>query len=223
MLRRLVARFRLLFGGVGMKRPWPETTPFPFRPGKAIQAAAFLLRCDGVEAMNYMRLLKLLYLADRRCLEETGHPITGDWAAMMERGPVLSNMYDLIKGEGPNVVLWERFFRTEHYNIRKIASPSRGQLSAAEIDILRAVADEHREHGEWDLSRITHALPECKKNEPEAPVKQCPIPFDDTIEALGLGGEADEIKADARSHAHAIRLFRQARKQRLATEQRNAP
>lgn len=39
--------------------------------------------------MSYLRMLKLLYLADRESLKETGHTITGDRVVAMEHGPVL--------------------------------------------------------------------------------------------------------------------------------------
>jgi hypothetical protein len=42
---------------------------------KTIQAIGVLLRQDGVRCMNYMRLLKLLYIADRETLRRTGRPI----------------------------------------------------------------------------------------------------------------------------------------------------
>jgi uncharacterized phage-associated protein len=50
---------------------------FPFDERKAAQAAAYLLKKhDG--RLNFMKLIKLLYLADRKSLLENGKPITGD-------------------------------------------------------------------------------------------------------------------------------------------------
>lgn len=71
---------------------------FAFKFDKALQAAAYLLRRETCREMNYMRLLKVLYLADRESIRESGAPITGDKIAAMERGPVLSGVFDLIKG-----------------------------------------------------------------------------------------------------------------------------
>ena len=39
--------------------------------------------------MAYIKLIKLMYLADRRCLIETGFPITGDRMVSMPKGPEL--------------------------------------------------------------------------------------------------------------------------------------
>lgn len=42
------------------------TRPFKFNSEKAIQAVAFLLRRERGHRMNYMRLLKVLYFAERK-------------------------------------------------------------------------------------------------------------------------------------------------------------
>src|SRR3972149_552546 len=68
---------------------------FPFRERKAAQAAAHLLRLHG-GAMYYILLIKLLYLADRQSLIETGQPITGDRLVSMDWGPVVSQTLTLI-------------------------------------------------------------------------------------------------------------------------------
>jgi uncharacterized phage-associated protein len=75
-----------------------SATVFLFNIEKAIQAVAALLHFHGSKEMSYLRMLKLLYIADRETLKETGRPITGDRIVAMEHGPVLSSVYDLIKG-----------------------------------------------------------------------------------------------------------------------------
>ena len=50
---------------------------FRFDYDKALQAAGVLLSLDG-DRMERIRLLKLLYIADRELLAETGRTITGD-------------------------------------------------------------------------------------------------------------------------------------------------
>ena len=67
---------------------------FVFNDRKTAQAAAWLLdRQEG--RMPYLKLIKLLYLADRQSLIESGYPITGDRLVSMDRGPVLSRVLDL--------------------------------------------------------------------------------------------------------------------------------
>ena len=72
---------------------------FDFDLAKTVQAAALLLR-EHHNRMEYIRLLKLLSIADREMLARRGRTLTGDRAVAMKRGPVLSTVYDLIKGNG---------------------------------------------------------------------------------------------------------------------------
>ncbi len=65
-----------------------------FNERKATQAAAHLLKLRGGE-MSFMKLINLLYLADRSALLQWVRPITTDSYVSMDRGPVLSRVLDL--------------------------------------------------------------------------------------------------------------------------------
>jgi hypothetical protein len=71
-----------------------------YREPKAAQAAALLLQRAG-GTMNHMKLIKLLYLADRRALVQWGRPITFDYYVSMPHGPVLSFTLDRLNDEAP--------------------------------------------------------------------------------------------------------------------------
>jgi hypothetical protein len=77
-----------------------ETMNFRFNFEKTLQAAGVLLHLEE-KRMSRLRLLKFLDIADRELLAEAAHPITGDVGCAMKYGPVLSRVYDLIKGTGP--------------------------------------------------------------------------------------------------------------------------
>jgi len=49
--------------------------------------------------MAYIKLIKLLYLADREALLRWGRPITTDCHVSMPKGPVVSQIYHLITDE----------------------------------------------------------------------------------------------------------------------------
>ena len=83
-----------------------------FKLQKAVQAAAVVLRAEG-KRMSRLRLVKLLYLAERKCLETTGHPLIGGKLCVMRRGPLSSPVYDLIKGEHPGEAKWSKFIVRE--------------------------------------------------------------------------------------------------------------
>ena len=57
-------------------------------------AARFLHKAGG--SMPYLKLLKLMYYADRQMLITRGTLITFDKWVAMKLGPVLSSTYDLI-------------------------------------------------------------------------------------------------------------------------------
>src|SRR5437879_5045314 len=63
---------------------------------KATEATALFLALRGGQ-MHYMKLIKLLYMADRIALQRWGIPITTDSYVSMDHGPVVSNIYDLIR------------------------------------------------------------------------------------------------------------------------------
>ena len=79
-----------------------------FNERKATQAAAFLLKIRGGR-MSYLKLIKLLYLADRAALARWGRPITTDRHVSMNHGPVLSRVLDLVNdGDAPGEeVVWD--------------------------------------------------------------------------------------------------------------------
>src|SRR5437870_12867841 len=114
---------------------------FFFNSEKAIQAAAALLRFDEARQMSYLRLLKLLYIADRESLKETGRPITGDHTVAMEHGPVLSAVFDLIKGQHSAWKAWSEYFKKSGYRIQMTHDPGNGQLSKYETGKLRELAE----------------------------------------------------------------------------------
>jgi len=50
------------------------------------------------QPMHHLKLMKMMYMSDRRSLEQIETTITGDSYVSMKYGLVLSNVYDLIGG-----------------------------------------------------------------------------------------------------------------------------
>ncbi len=76
-----------------------------FDEQKVTEAAAFLLELRGGR-MHYIKLLKLLYLADRKAFAQWGIPISNDNYVAMDNGPVPSQTYNLVKEGG---CIWSEF------------------------------------------------------------------------------------------------------------------
>ncbi|MBV9126169.1 MAG: SocA family protein, partial [Planctomycetes bacterium] len=162
---------------------------------RTLQAAGVLLEYEKGRRMSTMRLLKLLYVADREALAEMGRPITGDQALAMKQGPVLSRTYDLIRGQSARSGEWDHFIHKDGYGIELVADPGRGDLSKGEVAKLLEVADRYRNLDDWELSEETHKFEEWKKNYPGNNEAK-PIPWEEALAALGRTELAEAIERD---------------------------
>jgi len=178
---------------------------YRFNLAKTIQAAGILLREAPGGRMTRMRLLKLLYIADRESLRETGRPITGDKVVAMENGPVLSRMYDCIKGACAELPTWERFFVSEGLDVRMKEPPEVSELSRFEIETIQAVSRQRADKDEWQIVEETHAFPEWIQNNPGKSSR--PIPFEQILAAVGRQSQADSILREAEARAELARLL----------------
>lgn len=134
----------------------------PFNEKKATETAAYLLRRhDG--RMAYIKLIKLLYLADREGLLRWGRPITTDRYVSMPKGPVVSQIYDLITAEPePGVEsYWRSHIETvPGWSVQILRQPPCEELSRAEEALLDEIDAVHGAKDRWQLVRETHDLPE---------------------------------------------------------------
>ena len=134
---------------------------FRFNQRKAAQAAAYLLgRHEG--RLNYMKLIKLMYLADRRVLIERGRMITGDHMVSMPHGPVLSTILNLITEDDEEVGIWSEYVGPPSgYEVcLKKSNAETDELSRYELRVLDEIDAEFGPLGKWVLRDVTHELPE---------------------------------------------------------------
>ncbi|MCK5114831.1 MAG: SocA family protein [Phycisphaerae bacterium] len=170
---------------------------FRFNFEKSLQAVAVLLRAESLRRMNFMRLLKLLYICDKESLKEIGKPITGDRVVAMKRGPVLSHIYNLIKGEDCNYQVWNQYIEKDRFDIflKESKDPGIELLTKFEIEKINEVSDRYRLCDEWDMVRITHEFLEWKRNDPGE--SSNPIPDEDILEAIERLGDAEMVAKEA--------------------------
>lgn len=118
---------------------YPTVVHFLFDIRKSIAAAGFLCSLNGGR-LNVLHLIKMLYAADRTALLKWHRTITGDKFVSMQHGPVLSRIYDLIRGtaQGPDMAAWAILFNPRYANTVSLkAQPDLGPLSERELDLLR--------------------------------------------------------------------------------------
>ncbi|MBI1814360.1 MAG: SocA family protein [Deltaproteobacteria bacterium] len=133
---------------------------FRFNERKAAQAAAYLIKLRGGR-LNYMKLIKLLYLADRRVLVERGRMITGDHMVSMPHGPVLSTVLDLINWGSRTPSPWSEYITTStSYEVALARELETDELSKYELRILDEVDSKYGPLDKWALRDLTHDLPE---------------------------------------------------------------
>ena len=169
----------------------------PFETLKVIQASAVLLKTVVPHRMSRLRLLKLLYIADRQMLAKTGRPITGDRVVAMDNGPVLSQTYDLIKGREFASPLWNKHLKQSgSQDVKLVEDPGVGELAKHEIEKLQSVAREFGALDDWEVADYTHQFDEWQKNKP--PKGSCqPIPLEDLLEAVGMAQHKESLVNDA--------------------------
>lgn len=131
-----------------------------FDLGRSMSAVFYILRhVDG--PVDYKKLLKLLYIADRESLFGSGCTITEDDPMVMPRGPVLKNLYTLFTEEdAPNRDVFTTFFDVEDGAIRIKKDFTYAWLSRFTERILNDICSRYGTATWQELSDMTHSLPE---------------------------------------------------------------
>lgn len=179
-----------------------------FNERKVSQMAALLLHfCGG--RMSHLKLMKLLYLADREAMDRFGAPISGDRIASMDHGPVLSVTLNLMDGDTESSPGgWEEWIsdkENHEVSLRKpVAREALDELSDSEIEVLETVWDRFGKLSKWAIRDYTHTLPEWQ--DPKG--SSHPIPHQKVFQALGrTDKEADELAARIEAERSLDRLF----------------
>jgi len=181
-----------------------QSMPQRYREDRATQAAARLLQRAGGK-MNHMKLIKLLYLADRRALLRWGRPITFDCYVAMPHGPVLSFTLDKINDSAPfdGSSYWHRHIsECTGHEVALLAGVPNDQLSLAEEQLLDGVFAEFGGMSQREIRDYSRTLPEWR--DPNG--SSLPIAWRDILLAEGLseddvrdveeGLRAEEFAAD---------------------------
>jgi uncharacterized phage-associated protein len=179
-----------------------------YREEKTTQAACYFLKERGGR-MSYMKLIKLLYLADRAALLKWGRPISFDAYFSLDHGPVLSKTYDLLtEGVPPGAEsYWHSYISDpENYEVslREADCPTE-ELSDAERGVLEAVWRRFGGMSRWELRDWMHAnVPEWTDPMGTA----IPIAYRDILVRSGKTElEAAEIEEEIDSLAVAEAVF----------------
>jgi uncharacterized phage-associated protein len=161
-----------------------------FNEAKATQAAAFFLRLRGGR-MHYLKLIKLLYLADREALIRWGLLFTTDRHVSMDNGPVGSRLLNLVTDDAPKPV-WSKYISAPmgDYEVELIESAPTDLLSRAEERLMNEIFEKYGRMNRWELiDTVMHKLPEWRNPSGSS----IPITIREILEASGV--EDREIRA----------------------------
>ena len=180
-----------------------------FNERRVAQMAAYLLD-HARTRMKYLKLMKLLYLADRESMKRHGHPISGDRYVSMDHGPVLSNTLNLINGAVKfQEHGWDYWIADKaDYAVslkRKATREALDELSDADIDVLRNVFAKFGKVNQWDLVKYMHRY--CREWEnPNG--SSIPISYEEVFRALGrTPAEAKKLGARVEQQRNIDKLF----------------
>lgn len=152
-----------------------------FNEQKTTEAASVLLRLEGGE-MNYMKLIKLLYFADRRALQEWERPITQDFYYSMKDGQVLSTVLDFVRNRIIGVIWHEHIKPASQYRVKlPIALDKIQELSPAEIELLENIYSEYGKYNQYELGDLTKKGAEYKETS-----SRVQTDLEDLLSALGF-------------------------------------
>jgi uncharacterized phage-associated protein len=128
---------------------------------KSIAAAAYLVEREGGTQSMFV-LVKTLYYADRSALIKWGKSITGDSLASLKKGPIVSGIYNLMKGQGleKDLIQWDDVICRIGNNITVRKKADETVLSEREVEVL--------EHSRKTINSIRGSIADwLHKNCPE--------------------------------------------------------
>lgn len=156
-----------------------------FNSRKAAQVVAFFAREQG-GTINVLKLVKLIYLADREAMAQFDAPILYDRMVAMAHGPVNSATLDLINGMATDTDDWSEFVGQRRGHdvtlAHDVANSDLDELSRRDLRVLATIWAKFGHMGKYEIRDFTH------KNCPEWENPQGssnPIPYDRIFKFLG--------------------------------------
>ena len=173
---------------------------FCYNPQKATQAILWLLHKHG-GGMDKLKLVKLIYYADREHLALYGRPIIGGTYVAMQNGPVSSELLIHLNKAAKEAGL---SFSLQGYQILAKGAVDEDELSESDIEVLEHINSEYGRYDTFTLRDLTHQLKAWRACYPDPTVNTShPLPY----EKFFLDLEDDEILDLIREHQETIDFF----------------
>jgi len=151
--------------------------------------------------MSHLKLMKLMYLADREAMRTSGFPMTGDRFVSMPHGPVLSNTLSHINDEAlSSDGGWDSWISDKANHevglLRPISADALDQLSRADLGVLDTIWHQFGHMHKYVIRDYTHDSRNCPEwKDPNG--SSSPIAYKTVFEALGFdSAQAVQMEAE---------------------------
>lgn len=177
---------------------------------KAAEVAAFFLISAQKKGANVtlLKLMKLMYLAERLSYERFGFPIIGDSLVSMPNGPVLSRTLDLINfGSTDAQGWWDKLISEKSgrdMSLKdgvELSVDDLRELSESDIEVLDSVWQQFGRMSALTLREYTHDPENCPEwVDPDG--SSVPIKLDTLLSKLGYADpDVEKIVGNIRKQA----------------------
>jgi hypothetical protein len=162
---------------------------FPNHAKKSTQAVARLIEKSG-GPIDYLRISKLIYLADRQSILERGIPIVGGRYFSMRKGPTISEVMNFVNRR--SAPQWKETISPRFGNEVRLISkaPEYGSLSESEFEILDKTVVAHSRRTTDELVDWCHK--NCPEYEDVPPSQRKPIEVESILK--GANRSANKIQ-----------------------------
>lgn len=124
---------------------------FQFDKKKSIEAMLYLAK--KIDKPDIYGICKLLYLADKTCLEKYGRFMFGESYYALPEGATPSNAYDILKEAAKKPV---KGLKVEGIKIIPLREPDLDYLSEADVECLDLIINAYGNVPNWEKRRQAH-------------------------------------------------------------------
>lgn len=166
---------------------------FLFNEKKLTEATMFFLLKSPHHTINILKLMKLLYLSERKSFEKFYVPIIGDSLVSMKNGPVLSLTLDRINSGSDKKSYWNKYIADRKNHNISIRADSEihsidqlNELSNNDLNVVTEIFDLFGNKTQWELVDYTHD--HCSEwRDPGS--SMYPIEYKDLFKALNFSDD----------------------------------
>jgi uncharacterized phage-associated protein len=136
---------------------------------KSTQVINFFARKAGGE-IDKLKIIKLIYFADRYHFRKYYRTITGDDYYSMDHGPVASGVLDIINnnrsfGRGKWIEYKDNYLDVENNTVRSKSDIDEDEFSDSDVEVLEEIWEKFGSKTGNNLRNLTHRYPEWMKTQ----------------------------------------------------------